>query len=232
MAAMERSPQVMRTPDRAGPGAVVLGAVVAIKPLGQAKTRLATVPGPLRRDLVLAMLLDTVDVLSGAARTVVVTAEPDLKHRLDDHGLDVEVVEEAEPTGLNQALRFGEEALRRQGIRRVMACVADLPALRAESLRAVINAAGRQPRSFLADADGIGTTMVFADGLDLDPRFGPGSAQAHRDSGAIPLLDEAIGRSVPDARRDVDTEDDLAEISRYDLGPRTRAVLNAWTRSA
>lgn len=227
MAAMERSPQLIGTPDR-----VALGAVVAIKPLGQAKSRLATVPGPLRRDLVLAMLLDTVRVLSGEARTVVVTAEPQLRHRLDDHGLAVEVIEEAEPTGLNQALRSGAEALQRQGIRRVMAAVADLPALRAESLRAVINAASAYPRSFLADADGIGTTMVIADGVDLDPRFGPGSAEAHQAGGAIPLLDEAIGFAVPDARRDVDTEDDLAEISRYDLGPQTRAVLNSWTRIA
>ncbi len=227
MAAMERSPQLIRTDHR-----VELGAVVAIKPLGQAKTRLATVPGPLRRELVLAMLLDTVRVLSESARTVIVTAEPGLKHRLDDHGLAVQVVEEAEPTGLNQALRFGEEALRRQGIRRVLACVADLPALRAESLQGVIAAAGAQPRSFLADADGIGTTMLIADGVGLDPHFGPGSAAAHRDSGAVPLLDSAIGRSVPDARQDVDTEDDLAEIGRYDLGPETRAVLNSWTRSA
>ncbi|WP_161606169.1 2-phospho-L-lactate guanylyltransferase [Microlunatus speluncae] len=229
---MERSPRLIHPADQADRQPPELGAVVAIKPLGQAKTRLATVPGPLRRELVLAMLLDTVRVLSGVARTVIVTAEPGLGRRFDDHGLTVQIVQETEPTGLNQALRAGAEALQQQGIRRVLACVADLPALRAETLRGVIAAAGPHPRSFLADADGVGTTMLIADGVALDPRFGPGSAAAHRDSGAVPLLDDAIGRSVPDARRDVDTEDDLAEIGRYDLGPETRAVLNGWTRTA
>lgn len=204
-----------------------LGAVVAIKPLRQAKSRLATIPGPLRRDLVWAMLLDTVRLLSAEARTVIVTAEPGLGERLAQHGQSVDVIEEAAPAGLNQALRHGAETLRQWGIRDVMACVADLPALRPESLRAVITAARSYPRSFLADADGVGTTMLFAHGVELDPRFGPGSAAAHRAGGAVDLLDEAIGRPVPDARRDVDTPDDLAEITRFGVGPASRAAIAA-----
>ncbi|GAB3756750.1 2-phospho-L-lactate guanylyltransferase [Microlunatus parietis] len=225
MAAMEAPSATLRP-------APVLGAVVAIKPLGLAKSRLTTLPGPLRRDLVWAMLLDTVRVLSGAARTVIVTAEPDLQARLVDHGLSVDLVAETEPGGLNQALRAGEEFLHRQGIRRLFACVADLPALRPETLRAVIDTAARQPRSFLPDADEIGTTMLFADGVPLDPRFGPGSAAAHRASGAVALTDPLIGRPVPDARLDVDTEDDLAEIAGLGLGPASRAAVSAWSRIA
>lgn len=222
----------IRSVQQSGSFGDELGAVVAVKPLSQAKSRLNGVPGPLRQDLVWAMLVDTVRVLSAEARTVIVTAEPGIRHRLDDHGLTVDVVEEIAPTGLNQAIRYGERALHEQGIGRVLTCVADLPALRTESLRAVINASGAYPRSFLADADEIGTTMLIANGVDLDPRFGPGSAEAHRASGAIALLDSDLGRPVPDARRDVDTQDDLAEITRHGLGPTSLTAISALVKIA
>jgi 2-phospho-L-lactate guanylyltransferase len=72
----------------------------------------------------------------------------------------------------------------------------------------------------VADAPGTGTVLLTAPpGVPLDPRFGVGSAAAHRASGAVPLTGP-----WPSLRRDVDTAADLADAARLGLGPATRAL--------
>jgi len=56
-------------------------------------------------------------------------------------------------------------------------------------------------------------------GTELSPRFGPGSAQAHRASGAVELTG-----AWPGLVRDVDTEADLRAALALGAGPRTRAL--------
>jgi 2-phospho-L-lactate guanylyltransferase len=114
----------------------------------------------------------------------------------------------------------------------VLACVGDLPALRAESVRAVIAAANDHgspvaARHFLADASGHGTTMLLAAGTWLDPRFGDGSAAAHRASGAIELSDAKLDQPVPDARADVDVVADLDAVVRLGVGQASNDVLGS-----
>jgi hypothetical protein len=105
-------------------------------------------------------------------------------------------VPEAEP-GLNEAYRHGATLLGRH----VGALQADLPALRPAELAAAIAAADGK-RAFVPDRQGTGTTLLIAaPGEPLDPRFGVGSAAAHRSSGAIELIGD-----WPTLRCDVDTE--------------------------
>src|SRR3712207_2831049 len=88
----------------------------------------------------------------------------------------------------------------------------------------------RPPRStlfpyttlFRSDAPGTGTTLLTAAGTALRPRFGPDSARAHADDGALALTGD-----WPGLLRDVDTPADLRAAVTLGLGPHTSALLAA-----
>ena len=202
------------------------GAVVALKASALAKSRLDTLPDPLRRRLAWTMAVDTLTALTQAVeRVVVVSRQPALSARLRAAGLDVDVLAESGTGSLNVALRQGAAALAEAGYATVVACVGDLPALRPDAVRAALAASRSYPRSFVADATGVGTTMLIShlsssDGLD--PHFGGRSAAAHRASGAVAL----VGDDLLTARRDVDTEVDLSDALRLGVGSLTGALVD------
>lgn len=198
-------------------------AVVALKPARAAKSRLASVGDSLRQELAWAMALDTLTALVEVLdQVLVVGAVPaaDLSHLVPQ----VVVLPDPEVPGLNAALAHGAANAVAGGATTVLACVGDLPALTAGSLRAVLSAAEAYPRSFVADASGLGTTMLIAQSAPLRPYFGGRSADVHTSSGAQPLPPRDV--AVPDARADVDTEDDLALVRRIGLGQATAHVLD------
>jgi 2-phospho-L-lactate/phosphoenolpyruvate guanylyltransferase len=201
-------------------------AVLALKPIEYAKSRLA-VPDPLRRRLAWTMALDTLSALRHVLpHVLVVSDQPALEARLRQAGLAVEVISESGHVGMNSALGRGALILRTQGFSSVLACVGDLPALRPESVARILAASRSHPRSFVADASGIGTTMLVAHDVALAPQFQGRSAAAHHASGAVGLAAEAIGSPVADARRDVDTEADLAAAIGLGVGPATSALID------
>ena len=210
--------------------------VVPVKELRRAKSRLAPAVADLpgddaareqaHRALALALARDTLRAARAAARTgrlVVVTPEP--PERLAPAGGPWEIVRDT-GGGLNAALRRGADHLRRTGSRgRAVAVLqADLPALRPEELddalaRAVARFAEGAAAAFVADHAGTGTTLlVAAPGRPLRPRFGPGSAEAHAESGAV-----ALDGVWPGLRGDVDTPADLARARDLGAGPETRS---------
>ncbi|GAB2582682.1 2-phospho-L-lactate guanylyltransferase [Microlunatus antarcticus] len=206
-----------------------VGAVVALKAGELVKSRLAPLPQPLRRRLAWTMAVDTLHALVTSVEAVVVVSDqPALAHRLARAGLSsVVVVPETRPAGMNDALRQGAERLRGDGLDRVLACVGDLPALRPTSVAVVLRGAVAYERSYLPDATGIGTSMLHAGaGVALAPHFQGRSAAAHHSSSAVPLTDERLATAVPDARRDVDTEVDLADAVGLGLGPATAALVD------
>lgn len=199
--------------------------MVALKAGDQAKSRLSSIPARWRRELATAMAADTLQALAAALDHVLVVGDgPDLLGEVLGSRLEIEQIAEPHASGLNAALGHGAALLQERGATVVVACVGDLPALRAASVRRVLEAAQPYPRSFLADASGSGTTMLVARNTDLAPQFGGSSAATHLSSGAHPLIGPALG-TVADARTDVDTEADLVVASRIGLGPATRAVL-------
>jgi 2-phospho-L-lactate/phosphoenolpyruvate guanylyltransferase len=202
------------------------GAVVALKSLRSAKSRLQGLPGPYRRHIAWCLAHDTIDTLAAVLdRVVVVSNEPSLAARLRPFGTRVRLSPEGPSLGLNAALAAGAAELAEMGASIVLACVADLPCLRAQTVRRLVAAADRHPRSFVADASGRGTTMLFARGVGLDPRFQGPSAAAHRGSGAVPITETEAG-PLSDARRDVDTLADLLEAERIGLGPMTARLFD------
>ncbi|SDK85266.1 2-phospho-L-lactate guanylyltransferase [Actinopolyspora mzabensis] len=198
--------------------------LVPIKPLHLAKTRLRTartLPEE-HPELVTALAMDTVLAAATAERVrevLVVTSDAVLTRRFRELG--VEVLPDSPRAGLNAALRHGDHLLGARGTKvRVGALQADLPALRGTDLDGAIAEADSE-RSYCADRQGSGTTLLLAAGGDaLRPGFGAGSATAHRESGAKALLG-----SWASLRCDVDTETDLRAAEALGLGSRTGELL-------
>jgi 2-phospho-L-lactate/phosphoenolpyruvate guanylyltransferase len=204
--------------------------LLPIKPLASAKTRLRA--GVDRGDdlaahfrLVLALAQDTAAAAVSAAmvrRTVVICSDALVCRIVAVAG--VEALADEPGTGLNSALQYGEALLRAADPTTAVAAIpADLPALCAGELDCAIrDALATGGRAFCVDAVGTGTTLLLAPpGCALDPRFGPGSAAAHRASGAH----ELIGH-WPGLRCDVDTSVDLVRAGELGVGRCTEAALH------
>jgi 2-phospho-L-lactate guanylyltransferase len=203
--------------------------LIALKPIAHAKSRLA-LPDPLRRRLAWTMALDTMAGLARALpHVLVVSDQPALEAQLRRAGLAVEVISESGHTGINSALSSGAATLQAQGFRTVVACVGDLPALRADSIHRILDASRANDRSFVADASGIGTTILVAHNVTLEPQFQGRSAAAHHASGAVSLSEDVIGSPAADARRDVDTEADLGVAIGLGVGAATGALVDHGT---
>jgi 2-phospho-L-lactate guanylyltransferase len=198
--------------------------VVPAKRLDVAKTRLRPLTadrddaGTAHRDLVLALLADTVAaaVASPVVGTVVVVTDDPAAADVV-RALGALTVADEPDRGLNPALEHGA---RRAPGTAVAALSSDLPALRPEELAAALEAAAGAARGFVPDAQGTGTTLLTAVDTDLLPQFGPGSAEAHLTGGAV-----ALAGPWPGLVRDVDTEADLRAALRLGAGPRTTAVV-------
>ena len=206
-------------------------AVVALKAGEHIKSRLGF-PTPLRRRLAWTMAVDTLTSLSIAvSRVVVISNQPALASRLARAGLQVDVQAEPARGGMNASLTHGAEIVQHAGFGVVLACVGDLPALRAESVRQVLRAARAVPRSFVSDASGVGTTMLIAsEGAALEPHFQGRSAAAHQAGGAVHLDADRLGGPLADARLDVDSEVDLDTAIGLGLGAATGALVDPQTR--
>jgi 2-phospho-L-lactate guanylyltransferase len=193
--------------------------VIPVKRLTVAKSRI-DLPARDRADLALAMATDTVAAAATCSlveRIIVVTDDPRAADVLA--GGIVLVVRDEPDAGLNPALRHGAEAA---GGGRTAAVSADLPALTAAALEAVLAAAEPFARGVVADQAGTGTTVLTASSAgELVPRFGATSFGAHRDEGAIDLTPVAAAS----VRRDVDTLEELREAVRLGVGPATSALV-------
>lgn len=203
--------------------------VIPVKRLAVGKTRLASFAGQRRSELALALAADTLAAVvacsgvGGSVRGIaVVTDDPDVADLA--RSLGARPVPDLPDAGLNQALLHGASvAMAQWQGSGVAALSSDLPALRADELTRALQAASGLASCFVADTDGAGTTLLAAASLDhFEPRFGAGSAAAHRAAGAVELVGLEGLESV---RRDVDTEADLAVAETLGLGPRTRAFL-------
>ncbi len=198
--------------------------VVPLKPLAQAKSRLAdTADDGLRPGLALAFAQDTVAAALAcpAVRDVAVVTD-DARAGRELAVLGAAIIPDEPGGGLNAALAHGAQVVRSaRPASPVAALNADLPALRPPELARVLDAATEFPRAFLPDAAAIGTTLLAAaPGRELLPAFGTDSRARHRASGAVELCLAA----VDSVRQDVDTGDDLRSALALGVGPHTAAA--------
>jgi 2-phospho-L-lactate guanylyltransferase len=205
--------------------------VVPLKPPAEGKSRLAPAVGALRPRLALAFALDTVSAARRCGAVTRVVAVCDDEHAGAQLALaGAVVIPDAPASGLNAALAHGVRYARTVlGAGAVAAISADLPALRPAELGRVLDAAAGHPRAFLADTQGVGTTLLSAAaGVSLRPVFGGASRSAHAASGAVELrLDD-----VHSVRRDVDTGADLRVALALGAGRHTLTTLGLMQATA
>lgn len=192
--------------------------------LEAAKTRLSTLSSSRRTALTLAMAKDVIDAARGSmlVQQVRVVADPEARSQLRAaYGHDVMVVDDP-GAGLNAAL----DAAAHGAAGPVAAVLGDLPCVTTDLLTdALAAAAGR--RSFVCDAEGVGTTVLMTpQGTTLDPRFGERSRARHAESGAHEIGDSHPGQFAR-LRRDVDSEITLWDAQRLGVGPLTAAALGS-----
>lgn len=219
---------------------VIWQVVVPVKATPNAKSRLAAEPN--RAALAEAFALDTVAALVSAPtieRVFVVTTSSRLSARLAALGAIIVIETQADGQAelqhnavddttrharLNAAIELGIQAARHTRPQaNIMVMLGDLPALRPTDLAAACELAAGQRRSMVPDADGTGTTSLFARaGLSLRPRFGVGSRAKHETDGHV-VLGLPHNSSL---RRDVDTSVDLAAARALGVGPHTSALLS------
>jgi 2-phospho-L-lactate guanylyltransferase len=194
--------------------------IVPVKPPAYAKSRLTSLGDERRRALVTAFALDTVSAALASPRVgaVLVVTDDHVLAR-DARAIGARALPDGVAADLNATLvEAAAEARRSRPDLLPAAVCADLPALRADQLTVALEAASTHPVAFVPDAAGQGTTMLVADAVEnFHPRFGCGSAQAHRAEGAH----EIVEIDVPTLRRDVDTPDDLRDALRLGVGRRT-----------
>lgn len=225
----------------AGPGRATRArgwvAIVPVKAGAVAKSRLVGVEGeglPSREALLLAFSTDVVRALRSVPSVldvVVVTNAPERLRQIAELGVTV-VREPAPPAGgiresaLNAAVRFGATVARAaHRDANLLVMQGDVPAADGPSLRSTIKLAERYERAMVADADGTGTTMLFATAPhEFTSSFGIGSRSAHHRDGHVVL--DAPAR----VRRDVDTIDDLRDALAMGVGPSTSAIIDASIR--
>jgi 2-phospho-L-lactate guanylyltransferase len=195
--------------------------VVPVKLLTLAKSRLSAYGDEARAALALAFAADVVAAAlrCAAVRDVLVVTD-DVRAAEALAGPRARVVADTPGGGLNAALAHGAALLRAETPAvGVVALTSDLPTLRPADLSAALAAA--RGRAFVADADGVGTTLLAAaPGHDLLPAYGPASRLRHLATGALEL-------TAPETlRRDVDTPADLQAALRLGVGPETGRVLS------
>ena len=200
-------------------------AVVPVKALATAKSRLDPGPSLRRRDLATAFAADTVTALHAveAVRAVAVVGSDDqLAEALP--GTRVVLLDEPVPADLNRAAQRGIDwAVANHPDAGIVVVPADLPALRPSDVTEMLRLASAHPRAVLGDEENRGTTMLSGlPGSPPRPRFGTDSLSAHRADGAVVIDGAGLAR----AARDVDTVLHLMQVRRLGVGAATARVLD------
>ena len=193
--------------------------LVPVKPPAVGKSRLVGLSDETRRELATAFALDTVAVaLQATMVTAVLAVTDDAALAAELRSLGCDAIPDGVTGDLNATLRqAAAEAARRWPGSLPVALCADLPALQAEELDAALSHVSPGEPAYVADADGVGTTLYTAAYDSFEPHFGAMSGTSHAEAGA-----KAVTLPVPGLRRDVDDLDDLRVALELGAGPRTR----------
>jgi 2-phospho-L-lactate guanylyltransferase len=192
--------------------------LLPVKPPSRGKSRIVGLAADARARLARAFALDTSEACLATPRVgAVLVVTDDARFSSEAGELGCASIPDGVSDDLNGTLRLAAaEAARRWPDLVPVALCGDLPALRPDDLEAALGSIGPGAEAFVVDALGTGTTLYTARASAFEPRFGVGSAQRHRDAGAL-----AIAGELASLRHDVDDLDDLREVRKLGLGPRT-----------
>ena len=206
-------------------------ALIPMKSLAEAKMRLADVLDRHgRAELALAMLVDVIAACneSGCFDLVsVLSDDSEVFWRARELGAKP-LAEPATLSGLNDGLTFGQRYLgRRVAVDELVILPADIPLVRAEDIRSVVEALGGDggPRVVLVRSRDNGTNaLALRPPEAIAMHYGSDSADAHRaaaDAAGIAVV-ELISERLA---FDVDAPEDLAEIGELPVGAATAGWL-------
>ncbi len=193
-------------------------AVVPIKPLAEAKSRLSSVlNAEARRCLVVTLLHHTLDVLTrvqALAGALVVSADDEVAQITADY--DATFLREPDAPGLNASLTRAAAEVQSRRATGVLIVPGDLPQMDVPSIEAVLTAPSQPPAVVIApDRRERGTNVLLLAPPDLFPfSYGPDSFQRHL------ALAEAHGvqpivRRLPNLAIDADLPEDLSLLQSH-----------------
>ena len=197
---------------------MIIWAIVPIKPIQTAKSRLSAVLTPHQRsDLALKLLQNTLNILAGwnpLAGTLVVSADPAVWEMASHY--QVGIFKEPDAPGLNESLRRATSEIGRMGAEGVLVIPGDLPFLDHPGLQKLIDLAGQPPLVAIApDKNQQGTNALLVSPSGVIPYcYGPDSFRKHQEAArrahipfyAIDLASLAI---------DIDLPEDLLSIQQW-----------------
>lgn len=188
-------------------------AIVPVKELSEAKSRLSPVLGLReRRQLALTMLGDVLRALKqveALARILVVSRDAGVNAVAAQHG--AETVSEPQDSGQNEAVRFAVELAVREGAETILVMPADVPLAEAGDVAGLLKQHGVSPAlTIVPDRHGTGTNALICSPPDLLPsKFGEGSFSAHVKSAEERGVRPSISH-MPSLALDIDTPEDIS----------------------
>jgi 2-phospho-L-lactate guanylyltransferase len=208
------------------------GALIPMKDLAGAKMRLADVLDRNERsELALAMLTDVIEACraSGCFDVIaVVSSDSEVFWHARELGAKP-LAEPATLSGLNNGLTFAQRYMaRRVAVAELVILPADIPLVRADDVRAVVDALGAQgERAAIVRARDNGTNALAMRPPEAVPmRFGRSSADAHvaaAREGGVEMIELANERLA----FDVDAPEDLEALASLPVGAATAGWLEA-----
>lgn len=200
-------------------------ALVPIKPLAEAKTRLAEALDATRRqELVLAMARDVLAALvesDACSRVVIVSAMPEINRLIAVSG--VSALDPSPIRGLNQELAYSADWAYGHGARHVLIAHADLPAIAPRAVQAFIDPLPEAGTLRLAASkEGTGTNMLLSSvPLPVPLQFGKDSLSKFEAAARSRGVALEIRRD-PLLAADIDELADLRELVRAGIGGESR----------
>ncbi len=189
-------------------------ALIPVKSLATAKSRLAVALGPdERRTLVVAMLERVVAECAACPQIGeiwIVTPDAGIAAIARMHGVSAIIQPEA---GLNGSLSAGIEAARSAKAGRILILPADIPLLHRSEIERIVDTASGGCGSAVAPCHkGSGTNaLLFPANAPFEPQFGEDSFRRHfRQLAALGLLPRVL--YLPGIAADIDEPDDLAML--------------------
>lgn len=185
--------------------------VIPVKPLDQAKSRMAPALSPAERlQLSWALFVHVLCEAQQVAPVSVITADLRVTNWAREAG--AEVIRETHAIGLNAAIHLAAQHLADAGETQMMVLAADLPDVNANALRIAMARVGDDNRVVICPSlDGNGTNVLIAPTTaNFEFAYGEASCERHHENAA------ALGLSVvlhhdPVLGYDLDRPDELAE---------------------
>jgi 2-phospho-L-lactate guanylyltransferase len=208
------------------------GAIIPMKDLAGAKMRLADVLGDVSRtELALAMLTDVIVACreSGCFDEVrVVSGDSEIFWHARELGAKP-LAEPATLSGLNEGLTFAQRYMaRRVAVSELVIVPADVPLVRADDLRTIVDALGADgPRMVIVRARDNGTNALAMRPAEAVPmRFGQDSADRHVEAARAAGI-EAVEIGNDRLAFDVDAAEDVEALASLPVGAATAGWLAA-----